>query len=185
MPCRNAVSPMSAQVLPYTESRLPSSRTTSTERRVVRASLASRAASRAACGVRTATRGRSRVRAKSATSWSATSAALLERDDPVGGPRGLLGVARGEQHGAALVGVGAQNPVQPAAFAGGEPVGRVVEDERVRVGQQRAGQAQPAVHAARERAQALVAQADEADDFEDVVGASQAGTPAAAQSMRS
>lgn len=73
MPWRYAVSPTSAQVLPYTESRLPSSRTTSTERRVVRASLARRAASRAACGLRTATRGRSRVRAKSATSWSATS----------------------------------------------------------------------------------------------------------------
>lgn len=64
---------MSAQVLPYTERRLPSSRTTSTEHRAVRASLINRAPRRAACGLRTATRGRSRVRAKSAASWSATS----------------------------------------------------------------------------------------------------------------
>ncbi|MGX1133703.1 hypothetical protein RKD49_005893 [Streptomyces glaucescens] len=73
MPCRNAVSPTSAHVLPYTESRLPPSGTTSTERRPVRASLVRTAASRAACGVRTATRGRSRVRANSAASWSATT----------------------------------------------------------------------------------------------------------------
>lgn len=68
---RNAVSPTSAQLLPYTESRLPSSFTTSTERCVARASLASRTPSRAACGLRTATRGRSLVREKSATPWSA------------------------------------------------------------------------------------------------------------------
>lgn len=66
--------------------------------------------------------------------------ALLQRDDTVGRPRGLLRVARGEQHSAAPGGVGPQNPVQPAALADGEPVGGVVEHERVRVGQQCAGQ---------------------------------------------
>lgn len=57
MSCRKAVSPTSAQVLPYTLRRLPSSRTTSIERRAVRASLVRWAARRAACGLRTATRG--------------------------------------------------------------------------------------------------------------------------------
>lgn len=71
-PCRYAASPTSAQLLPYTDSRLPSSATTSTERLAARASRLTTAASLAACGVRTATLGRRRVREKSATSWSAT-----------------------------------------------------------------------------------------------------------------
>ena len=54
-------------------------------------------------------------------------------------------------------GVGPQHPVQPPAFAHGEPVGGLVEHEGVRVGQECAGQAEAAVHAARERAEALVA----------------------------
>ncbi|SCF96432.1 hypothetical protein GA0115258_119085 [Streptomyces sp. LamerLS-31b] len=73
MPCRKAVSPITEVVVPYTERRLPPSRTTSTERRPVRASLVSAAARRPAYGLRTATRGRSRVRANSPAGWSATS----------------------------------------------------------------------------------------------------------------
>ena len=51
------------------------------------------------------------------------------------------------------------------------PSARVVEHEGVRIGEQGAGQAEAAVHAERERAEAFVAQADQADDFEDFVGA--------------
>ncbi len=97
--------------------------------------------------------------------------ALVEGDDAVGGAGGLLGVGGGEQDGSALGRVGAQDAVQPAALAGGESVGGVVEDEGVRVGEECAGEAEPPVHAAGEGAQAFVAQADEADDFEDFVGA--------------
>lgn len=98
-------------------------------------------------------------------------AALPQRDDPVGRPSRFLGVARAEQDGAALARVRAQDPVHPAAFTGGEPRGGVVEDQGVRVGQQRAGEAQSAVQAAREGAQAFVAQAEETDHIEDLVGA--------------
>lgn len=98
-------------------------------------------------------------------------AALPQRDDAVGHPSGFLGVARAEQDGAALGRVRTQDPVHPAAFTGGESGGGVVEDEGVRVGQQGAGKAQAAVQTARERAQALVAQADETGHFEDLVGA--------------
>lgn len=73
--------------------------------------------------------------------------ALFEGHDPVGAARGLLGVGGGEQHRATPGRVRAQHAVQPAGLAGGESVGRVVEDEGVRVGQQRAGQAETAVHA--------------------------------------
>ncbi len=97
--------------------------------------------------------------------------ALLQRDDAVGGARGFLGVGRGEQDRAAVAGVCAKHAVQPAALADGEPVGRVVEDEGVWVGQQDAGQAEAAVHAAREGTEAFVAQAHESDRLEDFVSA--------------
>lgn len=57
------------------------------------------------------------------------------------------------------------------ALAPGEPLGGVVQDERVGVRQQGAGQAKAAVHAARQGAEPLVAQADEAHNFEHFVGA--------------
>lgn len=97
--------------------------------------------------------------------------ALLQGDDPVGAAGGLLGFGRGEQDRAALGGVRAQHAVQPTAFAGGEGVRGFVQHERVRVGQQGAGETETTVHSAREAAEAFVAQADEAHHFEDFVGA--------------
>lgn len=95
---------------------------------------------------------------------------LFEGEDPVGGPRGLLGVAGGEQDRAALIGMGPHDPVEPSAFADGQPVGGVVQHDGVRVGQQGAGQAEAAVHAPRQRVQPRVAQADQAHDLQDLVG---------------
>lgn len=97
--------------------------------------------------------------------------APLQRDDPVGGARGLLRVGCGQQDRAALGRVRPQHAVQPAALAAREPLGGAVEDEGVRVGQQRAGQAEATVHAAREGAEAFLAQADESDHLQDFVGA--------------
>lgn len=96
--------------------------------------------------------------------------ALFQGDDPVGAAGGLLGLGGGEQDRAALGRVRAQHAVQPTAFAGGEFVRGFVQHECVRVGQQGAGETEAAVHAAREAAEAFVAQADEADHFEDFVG---------------
>lgn len=95
--------------------------------------------------------------------------APLQRDDPVGGACGFLGVGRGQQDRSTLGRVCAQRAVQPAALAGREPLRGVVEHERVRVGEERAGQAEAAVHAAREGAEAFVAQADEADHLQNLV----------------
>ncbi len=133
------------------------------------------------------------VRGADGDAWTQSRAGevpgLLVGDDPapVQGDHAvrragrLLGVGGGEQHGAALVRVGPQRAVQPAALAGGEFAGRVVEDEGVRVGQQGAGQAEAPVHAAREGAEALVAQAHEADGLEDFVGPPDRNTGRGAQ----
>ncbi len=96
--------------------------------------------------------------------------ALLQGDDPVGAAGGFFGLGGGEQDRATLGGVRAQHAVQPTAFAGGEFVRGFVQHECVRVGQQGAGEAEAAVHAAREAAEPFVAQADEANYFEDFVG---------------
>ncbi len=66
--------------------------------------------------------------------------------------------------------MGPQHAVQPLGLTSGEAFGGFVQDERVRVGQQGAGQAESAVHAARQRAEALLTEADETDHFEDLVG---------------
>ncbi|BCM69980.1 hypothetical protein EASAB2608_05314 [Streptomyces sp. EAS-AB2608] len=51
----------------------------------------------------------------------------------------------------------------------------------MRVGQQGAGQAESAVHAAGQRAEALFAEADETDHFEDLVGSSRGNSRRGAQ----
>ncbi len=43
--------------------------------------------------------------------------AVLDGDDAVGDPGGFLGAAGGDEHGAALGGVAAQQAVQPGALA--------------------------------------------------------------------
>ncbi|CAM5486496.1 hypothetical protein SGLAM104S_01020 [Streptomyces glaucescens] len=81
--------------------------------------------------------------------------AAVQRDDPVRDTCGLLGVGGADQDGAAVHGVGAQHAVQPAALPGGEPYGGVIEHEGVRVGEQRAGQPEAAVHATGEGAEVV------------------------------
>lgn len=97
--------------------------------------------------------------------------ALVQGDHAVGGARGFLGVGSGEQDRAALGCVGPQHAVEPVALAAGKAVGGLVEQERVGVRKQRAGQTEAAVHAARQGAEAFVAQTDEAHCFEDFVSA--------------
>lgn len=96
--------------------------------------------------------------------------ALLQGDDVVGGACGVFGVVHGEQDRAASGGVGLEHVVQPAGLLPGESVTGGVEHEGVGAREEGAGQAEPAVHAAREGAEAFLAQADEAYGFEDFVG---------------
>ncbi len=81
----------------------------------------------------------------------------------------FFGQVRGDQHGAALLRVSTQQREEPLRLAGGETQGGFVHDQRVRVSQQCAGDAETAVHSAREGAQSLVGEAAEADDVEHVV----------------
>lgn len=71
--------------------------------------------------------------------------------------------------------------MQPAAFAEGEAVGGTVEDEGARIGQQRTGQAETAVHAVRQGAQTFVTQAHEPDGFDHFVDAPKRHTDGGAQ----
>ncbi len=64
----------------------------------------------------------------------------------------------------------AQQPVQPAAFAGGESCGGLVQEQGAGIAEQRRGQGDPALHPERERAEALVPQARDTDDLEHGVG---------------
>lgn len=96
-------------------------------------------------------------------------ASRLQGDHAVSRPRRFLGIVGGEEHGAAERRVGPQDAVQPLALARREAVCGSVEDERVRIREKRAGEAEAPVHASRERAETLLTQADDADDFEDLV----------------
>ncbi|MGX1272809.1 hypothetical protein RKD18_006003 [Streptomyces phaeoluteigriseus] len=107
--------------------------------------------------------------------------ALVQGEDPVRGAGCFLRIGGGREDRPALGRVRAQQAVQPPAFALGKPFGRVVEHQGVRVGEEGAGEAEPTVHATGERAEAFVAQADEADRFEHFVGPSARDTGGRAQ----
>jgi hypothetical protein len=97
--------------------------------------------------------------------------AAIQGDDPVREAGGFLGVADGDEHGAAVVRVAAQQPVQPGGLARGQTVSGLVQDQRVRVAEQGRGEAEPAVHTEREGAERLIGQTAEAHGIEHVVGA--------------
>lgn len=96
--------------------------------------------------------------------------ARLDAHDPVRAAGGLLRVVGGEEHRAAEGGVAAQQPVQPAPFAGREPGGGLVEEERAGVREEGGCQRDPALHAERERTEPLIAQSRDADDVQHGVG---------------
>lgn len=91
-------------------------------------------------------------------------------DDPVGIAGRVLGVVGGVEDGAALQGVGTQEFVQPGRVPYGETGAGLVEQKRVRIGQQSRGQAESAVHRARQGADALVGEAGESYGPEHFVG---------------
>ena len=68
---------------------------------------------------------------------------------PVGHRLDLAQQVRGQQHGPAAVGEVAQQRAHPAHALGVEPVGRLVEDQHLRVADQRVRDPQPLAHAER------------------------------------
>ena len=97
--------------------------------------------------------------------------AVPDDDDLVGDALDLVEQVRAEQHGAALVGVAAQQVAHPADAGRVEAVGRLVEDEHLRVAEQGVRDAEPLAHAERVVAdppvRLLVGQADELDHLVD------------------
>lgn len=111
-------------------------------------------------------------------------ASVVDGHHVAGRTRRLLGVAGGEEHGSTPLGVGPQHAVQPVGLPRRQALHRVVQEERVRVTEQRAGERQPAVHAEESRpmrwspkpARPTASSSSSARDT---------GAPATAQSMRS
>ena len=97
-------------------------------------------------------------------------AAVVEHDDVVGQPVGLLEVLRGEDDRGAVADELAQHLPQVAAAARVEPGGRLVEEQHLGRGDEAGGQVEPAAHAAREGLHQLVGRVGEVEPLEQLVG---------------
>ena len=101
--------------------------------------------------------------------------AVADDDDLVGDALDLVEQVRAEQHGAALVGVAAQQVAHPADAGRVEAVGRLVEDEDLGVAEERVGDAEALAHAegvvADPAVRLLLGEADELDHLVDAVPA--------------
>ena len=75
--------------------------------------------------------------------------AVADHDQVVGDDLDLVQQVRGEQHGAAVVGVPAEQVAHPADAGRVEAVGRLVEDQHLGVADQRGRDAEPLAHAER------------------------------------
>ena len=75
--------------------------------------------------------------------------AVADHDQVVGDDLDLVQQVRGEQHGAALVGVAAEQVAHPADAGRVEAVGRLVEDQHLGVADQGGRDAEPLAHAER------------------------------------
>ena len=109
---------------------------------------ASRPRSSAAWLVLTSTVPPERARSSSRVQ-SRAQPAVGDDHDVVDGLLDLREVVAGDEHGAAASGVVAQEVAQPADALRVEPVGGLVENEDLRVAEQRGGQAEPLAHAER------------------------------------
>ena len=97
---------------------------------------------------------------------------VADDHDPVGDGLDLGQQVRGEQHGAAAVGEAPQQPAHPAHALGIEAVGGLVEDQDLRVAEQRVGEAEALAHAERVLADAPAGRRlVEADELEQLVDA--------------
>ncbi|BDZ59185.1 hypothetical protein GCM10025872_28420 [Barrientosiimonas endolithica] len=103
--------------------------------------------------------------------------ALVDHDDVVGQPVGLLEVLRGEQHGGAAAHQVGDDVPHVAAAARVEAGGRLVEEDHRRVGDQRAREVEPAPHAAGVGLGGAVGRVLEAELREQLAGACLRGRP--------
>ena len=92
---------------------------------------------------------------KSSTLVSAISRPAPDDDQVVGGQRHLAHQVRGHEHRPALGGQRLQQVADPEDALRVEAVDRLVEDQGLRVAEQRRGDAEPLAHAEREAARPL------------------------------
>ena len=92
-----------------------------------------------------------------------------EDDEVVGRVLHLAHEVAGDEHGAPLVGEVAQQFAHPPDALGIQPVDRLVEQQHVRVAEQRRRDAEPLPHAEREAAHPLVRDGLEADEVDHLV----------------
>jgi hypothetical protein len=95
--------------------------------------------------------------------------AVAEHDEVVGGLLHLAHQVAGDQHGAALVGEVAQQLPHPPDALGVQAVHRLVQHEDVGVAEQRPRDAEALSHAEGEAAHAVVGDALDADELDDLV----------------
>ena len=97
--------------------------------------------------------------------------AAPDHDQMLGGQRHLAHQVRGEEHRAALGGELLEQVADPLDPLGVEAVGRLVEDQDLRVGEQRRGDPEPLAHAERELPDALAGDLLQADAVDHLVDA--------------
>ena len=97
--------------------------------------------------------------------------AAADHDQPLGRQRDLAHQVRGDEHRAALGGKLLQQVADPADALRVEAVGRLVQDQRGGIAQQRGGDAEPLAHAQREPADPLAGDGLEADQPDHLVDA--------------
>src|SRR5205085_368665 len=105
--------------------------------------------------------------------------ALADDDQPVGGLGDLAHQVGGDQDGLAARGQVREQAADPADALDVQAVDRLVEDDRVRVAEQRGGDAQPLGHAEGELARAAPGGTGQPDRLDELVdpGLADAGGP--------
>src|SRR5215218_2270980 len=97
--------------------------------------------------------------------------ARVDDDQPVDGVLHLPEQVRGQEHGPAAGGVAAEQVAHPADALGVQAVGRLVEHQHRRVGQQRPCDAEPLPHAERVAGDPASGRGREADELQHLVDA--------------
>ena len=127
---------------------------------------------------------------QSVIEFAALGAQLVHRagkDDPAGADDGHLGTQRlkiihamaGKHHGCPVGGKAGKDAVYVVLAGRVQTVGRLVQDQQPRHGQQRGGESQPLAHAKREAPDPVVGDVGESDLMQHLVDAGRSGVAAA------
>ncbi len=141
-------------------------------------------ANTAGCGVRTRTHRVGVAVDELADRALLDQPAPPDDDEVVGHQRDLRQQVAADEHRAALAGEVDEDVADPADALGVEPVGRLVEDHRVRVAEQHAGEPEPLAHAERVAADLALGDLGQPDERRAPRRPGRCGTPLLAASQR-